>query len=273
MSTIQVDDAAIAALLDPLTVAVAKASAAILAVKASEMGVSEKSDGSPVTQADLAADRVIASEIARLAPHIPVISEERFDPAAKATGTTLFLVDPIDGTREYVHGTGEYAVNLALVRDGAPVLGIIAAPARGLIWRGIVGMGAKRMTFDPARPEVLGAGAPIRTRRPPPGECVAAVSRSHMDDRTRAFLASRKGVREIASGSAIKFGLVAEGNADVYPRLGPTSEWDIAAGHALVAAAGGKVTGGDGRPLRYGRHERNYRVDDFIAWGDASAAL
>lgn len=271
MSTIQLNDDAIAALLDPLTIAVAKAGAAILAIDASEMGVSEKSDGSPVTRADHAADRVIAEEIARLAPHIPVISEERFDPAANPAGTTLFLVDPLDGTREYVDGSGEYAVNLALIREGAPVLGIVAAPARGLIWRGIVGVGAERLAFDPARPEVLGKRVAIRTRKPPPGECIATVSRSHMDARTRAFIAGRKSTREIASGSAIKFGLVAEGSADIYPRLGPTSEWDIAAGHALVVAAGGKVTGGDGGPIRYGRHERNYRVDDFIAWGEARA--
>lgn len=272
MSTIQLDAVAIAALLDPLTVAVAKAGAAILAIGAREIGVSEKSDGSPVTKADHAADRVIAEELARLAPHIPVISEERLDPAAKPAGTTMFMVDPLDGTREYVQGTGEYAVNLALIRDGAPVLGVIAAPARGVIWRGIVGVGAERLAFDPARPEVLGDRVAIRTRKPAPGECVAAVSRSHMDAQTRAFIAGRKGTREIASGSAIKFGLVAEGAADIYPRLGPTSEWDIAAGHALVVAAGGAVTGGDGRPIRYCGHARNYRVDDFIAWGDASAA-
>jgi 3'(2'), 5'-bisphosphate nucleotidase len=258
-----------AALLAPLTELVAAAGSAILAVDRNRMRVEGKSDGSPVTEADLIADRLIADGLARLAPDIPVISEERtasgLDPS-----DAFFLVDPLDGTREFVAGRSEFTVNLALVSHGTPILGIIGAPALGLIWRGVVGRGAERLSSAQTarRSEV------IRTRPfPSAGQpWVAAVSRSHGDAATEAFIDARPGALRERLGSAVKFAHVAEGTADIYPRLAPTHEWDVAAGCALVVAAGGKMTDPLGAELRFGKAETNFIVPAFIAWGDPSVA-
>jgi 3'(2'), 5'-bisphosphate nucleotidase len=256
-----------ALLLAPLTDLVARAGSAILAIDRQGMRVDGKNDGSPVTDADLAADRIIADGLARLAPEIPVISEER-KPVVLDSSNTFFLVDPLDGTKEFVAGRSEFTVNLALVADGTPILGIIGAPALGLIWRGVLGCGAERLSTD--KPERT---APIHTRPFPPSGTpwVAAVSRSHGDALTEAFIDARKGAVRQMLGSAVKFAKVAEGTADIYPRLAPTHEWDVAAGCALVAAAGGKITTPQGASLRFGKAEKNFIVPAFIAWGDPSA--
>jgi 3'(2'), 5'-bisphosphate nucleotidase len=259
-----------AALMDPLTALVVKAGEAILAVNRRAMKVEGKDDGSPVTEADLAADRIIADGLAQIAPDVPVLSEERVQAAKPPFRGSFFLVDPLDGTREFVAGRDEYTVNVALVTEGSPLLGIIGAPALGLLWRGLVGRGAERL-----RPTEAGLGAPepICTRRfPKRGEpWTAAVSRSHGDARTEAFIDARPGAVRATVGSAVKFGRLAEGAADIYPRLGPTSEWDVAAGCAVVTAAGGKVTSADGRPLRFGERTDDFIIPAFIAWGDPSA--
>ena len=257
-----------AALIEPLTELVARAGAAILAVDRSTMTRSEKADGSPVTAADLAADRVIARGLARLLPDVPSLSEERSHPARLPTAGSLFLIDPLDGTKEFLAGRDEFTVNLALLTDGVPLLGIIGAPALGLIWRGLVGRGAERLTMSGA-----GSTTPIHTRpMPPPGKpWIAAVSRSHGDIRTEAFIDRRPGAVRQVAGSAIKFCRVAEGGADIYPRLAPTREWDVAAGHAIVTAAGGKVTDSTGAALRFGTG-KDFTVPEFIAWGDPEAA-
>lgn len=267
-----IDRDAAAALLEPLTDLVVRAGAAILAVNRSAMKVDGKVDGSPVTEADLAADRIIGEGLARLAPGIPALSEERVHLAKLPYDGGFFLIDPLDGTKEFVAGRDEFTVNLALVTNGTPLLGIIAAPALGLIWRGIVGRGAERLTVDGMS---LGAPEPIRTRKhPPPGApWIAAVSRSHGDPRTEAFIAARPGAVRQMLGSAVKLGRVAEGAADIYPRLGPTSEWDVAAGHAIVTAAGGKITDGRGAPLQFGSGREGFIVPEFIAWGDPAAAV
>jgi 3'(2'), 5'-bisphosphate nucleotidase len=257
---------AAAALIEPLTELVARAGAAILAVNRRTMTSSGKADGSPVTEADLAADRVIAEGLARLLPDVPSLSEERIHLAKLPTTGSFFLIDPLDGTKEFLAGRSEFTVNLALITDGVPLLGIVGAPALGLIWRGLVGRGAERLTI------AGGSAEPIHTRPiPAPGKpWIAAVSRSHGDSRTEAFIDSRPGaVRQIA-GSAIKFCRVAEGGADIYPRLAPTCEWDVAAGHAVVTAAGGKVTDGSGAALRFGAG-MDFIVPEFIAWGDPKA--
>lgn len=263
---------AAAALLEPLTSLVAQAGAAILAVDRSRMGVENKSDGSPVTIADMAADRIIAQGLKALAPNVPTLSEERVDKTARAYGDSFFLVDPLDGTKEYIAGRNEFTVNIALVTYGKPVLGVIAAPALGLIWRGMVGRSAERlsMTTDGR----VGSAQPIRTRPcPAPGQpWVVAVSRSHGDARSEAFIAARPGAVRQALGSAVKFGRIAEGVADIYPRLSPTSEWDVAAGHAVVAAAGGRITDSKGASLSFGEGREDYLVPEFIAWGDPAAA-
>src|SRR5882757_1566771 len=240
-----------AALMEPLTDLVIRAGAAILAVNRRAMKIDGKVDGSPVTEADLAADRIIDEGLARLIAEVPVLSEERLHLAKPPYRGSFFLIDPLDGTKEFVAGRKEFTVNLALVMNGVPLLGIIGAPALGLIWRGLVGRGAERLTTNDAS---FGAAEPIRTRpAPPPGEpWIVAVSRSHGDVRTEAFIDSRPGAVRQVLGSAVKFGRVAEGGADIYPRLAPTYEWDVAAGHAVVTAAGGKVTDASGADLRFG---------------------
>ena len=260
---------AAAALMEPLTDLVVQAGAAILAVNRGAMRIDGKADGSPVTEADLAADRIIAEGLARLAPRVPALSEERVALVRAPYGGSFFLVDPLDGTKEYIAGRDEFTVNVALMTNGTPLLGIIGAPALGLVWRGLVGRGAERLTT--AKGSVA---KPIRTRRlPKRGEpWIVALSRSHGDSRTEAFIAERPGAVRLPLGSAVKFARVAEGAADIYPRLAPTSEWDIAAGHALVSSAGGKITDANGAGLKFGGGHEGFIVPEFIAWGDPSAA-
>jgi 3'(2'), 5'-bisphosphate nucleotidase len=259
-----------AALIEPLTELVIRAGAAILAVNRGAMRIDGKADGSPVTDADLAADRIINEGLTGLIPDIPALSEERAHLARPPYAGSFFLIDPLDGTKEFVAGRVEFTVNLALVTNGTPLLGIIGAPALGLIWRGLVGRGAERLATADAtlRPE------PIHTRPfPPPGNpWIAAVSRSHGDARTDAFIDQRPGAIRQALGSAIKFARVAEGAADIYPRLAPTHEWDVAAGYAIVTAAGGKITDPQGADLRFGKGDKDFIVPAFIAWGDPAKA-
>jgi 3'(2'), 5'-bisphosphate nucleotidase len=264
----RIDRDAAAALIEPLTELVAQAGAAILAVNRRTMTSGGKADGSPVTEADLAADRVIAEGLARLLPEIQTLSEERTHLAQLPYTSSFFLIDPLDGTKEFLAGRNEFTVNLALVTDGVPLLGIVGAPALGLIWRGLVGRGAERLTTrDAANAE------PIHTRPFPDrgSPWIAAVSRSHGEDRTEAFIDSRPGAVRQVVGSAVKFCRVAEGGADIYPRLSHTCEWDVAAGHAVVTAAGGKVTDSAGKALRFGVGRDDFLVPEFIAWGDPAA--
>ena len=285
-----IDRGAAARLMAPLTELVALAGAAILQVDRTRMRIDGKADGSPVTEADLAADRIIADGLARLAPGILALSEERVTPESggcpKDCPRAFFLIDPLDGTKEFVAGRNEFTVNLALVVDGTPLLGIIGAPALGLIWRGLVGQGADKhaerlVVTNSGIGHEIGLAQPIRTRPfPSPGKpWVAAVSRSHGDAATEAFIDARPGAIREKLGSAVKLAKVAEGAVDIYPRLAPTSEWDIAAGHAIVTAAGGKVTDAAGGELRFGqgfqqgfgKGAKDFIVPAFIAWGDPTA--
>jgi 3'(2'), 5'-bisphosphate nucleotidase len=266
-----VDGAAAIGLMEPLTTLVVRAGEAILAVNRAAMRVDGKQDGSPVTEADLAADHVIAEGLAQLAADIPTLSEERTQLASPPFHGSFFLIDPLDGTKEFVAGRDEFTVNLALVTEGVPLLGIVSAPALGLLWRGIVGHGAERVRFDGP---IVGAAEPIRSRKlPKPGEpWIAAVSRSHGDPRSEAFIDDRPNAERKICGSAVKFGRIAEGSADIYPRFGPTCEWDVGAGCAVVTAAGGKVTDGKGGELRFGqRGDTGFIIPEFIAWGDKQA--
>src|ERR1700726_3991932 len=264
-----IDRDAAAALMAPLTELVLRAGAAILAVNRQAMKIDGKTDGSPVTEADLAADRIIRDGLARLVPEVPTLSEECVPLAKPPYDGSFFLIDPLDGTKEFVAGRSEFTVNLALVTNGTPLLGIIGAPALGLIWRGLVGGGAERLKSGGKS-----VAEPIHTRaHPQPGApWIVAVSRSHGDDRTEAFIAERPGAIRQMLGSAVKFGRVAEGGADIYPPLAPTSEWDVAAGHAVVTAAGGKITDAQGADLRFGKGHAGFVVPEFIAWGDPGAA-
>ena len=255
-----------AELADALTAVVARASAAILAIAPNALQTRLKADRSPVTAADEAADAVIADGLARLLPGLTVVSEESRRHGT-TLGTTFALVDPLDGTKEFVAGRGEYTVNIAIVTDGRPIAGFIAVPALRLVFRGRRGPRRReRLALAP------GAGpVAIRCRATPSDGPVAAVSRSHLDAATTAFLDRLPVARRIDCGSALKFCRIAEGAADVYPRLSPTSEWDIAAGHAIVTAAGGVMTTPSGEPLRYGHVQQAFLVPGFIAWGDADS--
>lgn len=262
---------AAAALIEPLTELVIRAGEAILAVNRAAMKVRGKDDGSPVTEADLAADKVIGEGLAWIVPGIPSLSEERTHLANPPYRGSFFLIDPLDGTKEFVAGRNEFTVNLALVSEGQPLLGFVGAPALGIVWRGLVGRGAERVTLDGTK---IKSVEPIRTRPcPAPGKpWTVAVSRSHGNDRTERFIAKHPGAVRAELGSAVKFARVAEGAVDIYPRLGPTSEWDVAAGHAVVTAAGGKVTDSTGAELRFGLKREDFIVPEFIAWGDPAAA-
>ena len=259
-------------LLGPLTDLVAQAGAAILAIDRSAMAVSGKADGSPVTAADLAADSVIAEGLARLAAGVFALSEETCARGLPRGQRSYFLVDPLDGTKEFIAGRDEFTVNVALLTDGVPLLGIVGAPALGLIWRGVVGVGAERLTVD--RPgATVGAATAIHTRpMPKEAPCVVAVSRSHGDPATSAFVDQRPGAVRQMIGSAIKFCRVAEGSVDIYPRLAPTHDWDVAAGHAVVVAAGGRVTDSHGSALSFAETRGDFIIPEFIAWGDPAAA-
>jgi len=247
------------------------ACAEILAVDFRHADTRLKMDNSPVTRADEAAHTAIMARLTEVAPSLPVISEEAAgDWKDRAPPDEFLLVDPLDGTTEFLAGRPEYTVNIALVRGGTPIVGVIAAPALGILWRGVASHGAERLHFKVGQP--MGVADRIHTRAWPAGERVAAVSRSHLDPASEAFLKRIAPVRPVAAGSALKFCRLAEGAIDVYPRLAPTSEWDVAAGHALVAAAGGAILGPDGGTLRYGRVGDAFRVPGFVAWGDPAAA-
>ena len=265
------DAAACAALLDPLTALGAGAAQAIRDTGA-ESGLRRKADGSPVTAADETAEALIRDGLSRLAPDVPIISEEHAEretpkvPTGK--GASYFLVDPLDGTREFIAGSDEYTVNIAVVTDGVPILGIIAAPAMGLAWRGIAGRGAERLEL-PGGGKVL-APLPIHTRPWPVRDMIIMVSRSHLEARTRAFLENFAGAKLVQCGSSLKFCRLAEGAADLYPRLAPTRDWDVAAGHAVLAAAGGHVASPGRSPLAYGGPD--LLIPGFIASGDPFTA-
>jgi 3'(2'), 5'-bisphosphate nucleotidase len=262
------DAAACADLMDELSRIATHAAATILDF-AGKAGVRRKPDGSPVTAADEAAEAIICEGLKRLAPAVPVIAEEeaaRQKPKPPAGGS-YFLVDPLDGTREFIAGRDEYTINIALMTDGTPLLGIICAPALGALWRGVVGRGAERISL--AHPTE--APTPIHTRPRPKGDTVVMVSRSHLDARTKSLVDGLPGAKLIQSGSSIKFCRLAEGSADLYPRLAATHDWDIAAGHAILKAAGGSVTAPDGTPLIYGTND--LLIPAFLAWGDPAGAV
>ena len=246
-----------------LTAMAIGAGAAILRFDCRKVSTRHKGDESPVTLADEAAQTVILRGLAESFPGVPVVSEEG---DCRVAGPTFFLVDPLDGTREFLAGRDEYTVNIALVRDGVPVIGVVGAPALGLIWRGGGGH-AERVAVAPDG--LSGAVTTVRTRAWP-AQRVAAVSRSHYEPASAAFLQRFAPITEHSCGSALKFCRIAEGAADLYPRLAPTSEWDVAAGHALVVAAGGAVMAPDGGLLSYGGE--GFRVAGFVAWGDPAAA-
>ncbi len=261
--------------LDALTDIVARAAAVTLATPFHSVARRIKTDLTPVTAADEASEALIVDGLARLLPGLPVIAEEG---AARklppSLGSSFVIVDPLDGTREFLAGRDEFTVNVAIITGGVPIAGLIAAPARGLLWRGIVGRGAERLhlRLGSGQTSVLAKAygrTPIHTR-PAPGRLTVATSRSHLDENTEDFLARLPLAKRYLCGSSVKFCYLAQGEADIYPRLSPTREWDVAAGCAILAAAGGCVTTPQGGPLPFGRLKQKFLVPGFIAMGDPS---
>lgn len=244
-----------------------RAGAVIMSVYASDFAMRVKADSSPVSEADERAEAVILAGLAALDPAIPVLAEERA--AAEGVhdvGRRFFCVDPLDGTRQFASRDGEFTVNIALIEDGVPVVGCVYAPAFGRMWIG--GDVAACADIAPGAAVAAASFRPIRTRRPPADGLTAFVSRSHLDAETRAFVAGLRLAARVEIGSSLKFCRIAEGAADIYPRFGPTMEWDTAAAHAVLAAAGGAVLCPDGAPFLYGKAGAGYRNGPFIALGD-----
>jgi 3'(2'), 5'-bisphosphate nucleotidase len=256
-------------LAEALMPTVERAGAAIMRVYDGAFAVQHKDDNSPLTLADLESQRIIAEGLARLTPDIPILSEESAQApwAERKHWNELWVVDPLDGTREFVKRNGEFTINIALVVDHEPLLGIVAAPALGFLYWGAAGVGAFSRHRDAAQ---AGEAAQSGIHISPPQKPVRVVgSRSHASAETANYLA-RLGPHVMTGiGSSLKFCLVAEGKADLYPRFGPTSEWDTAAGQALLEAAGGHVTRPDGHRLRYNCRESLIN-GDFLAFSHSS---
>ena len=232
-----------------------QAGQAIMDIYAQGVHASFKNDGSPVTEADQAAEKIILSGLLKVAPEVQVISEENAESHTLSALDEFFLVDPLDGTKEFLKadGKGAFTVNIALVKKGIPVFGIVYAPALDRMFSGGTDIGATEN------------GAPISARAPSENGPVAVASASHRDSQTDEWLSSRGIENTVSIGSSLKFCLVAAGEADVYPRFGPTMEWDTAAGDAILRAAGGRVCNPDDTVFAYGK--ANYRNGAFVAYG------
>lgn len=251
-------------LLETVKAIAVQAGERILEIYESEFAIQHKDDKSPLTEADLAAHRTIVAGLEKLTPHIPVLSEESASIpfAERSRWTRYWLVDPLDGTREFIKRNGEFTVNIALIHDGRVELGVVYVPVMKLAYYACAGGGAYKQA-DGAAPER------IRVRALNNGAVVVVGSRSHSGDSLLRFL-DKLGEHELVSmGSALKSCLVAEGKADIYPRLGPTSEWDTAAAQCVVEEAGGRVTGLDMQPLRYNTKD-SLLNPHFFVFGDDS---
>ena len=248
-----------AALLERLVDIVRSAGDLVMEVYATGFEVRDKGDASPVTEADERAEAWIVPALEALLPGVPVVAEEAVAAGAvPCVGETFWLVDPLDGTKEFISRNGEFTVNIALVQQGVPVAGVVFAPALGRLFAGAAGVGAFM--------EDAGGRRPIACRKAPPEGVTVVASRSHGDaDALDAFLAPFTVAQLRSAGSSLKLCLVAAGEADLYPRLGRTMEWDIAAGHAVLSAAGGRVVQLDGRPLAYGKP--GFDNPHFAAYG------
>ena len=257
------------ALIDALLTAAVTAGRASLDIYRGDFTVTQKADQSPVTAADHASEKIILEHLARLAPAVPVVAEESVAAGSiPKVGEEFFLVDPLDGTKEFIHRRGDFTVNIALIRHGAPALGVVYAPVSGMLYAGHVGSSRAFRCSYPADASTPGPREALHVRPVPAVGITAVVSRSHSTPETDAYLRHYTVSNRVSVGSSLKFCLVAAGEADLYPRLGPTMEWDTAAGHAVLAAAGGKVLAPGGEPLAYGKPD--FRNSFFIASGSLS---
>lgn len=248
-------------LLQILTQVARDAGRVIMAIYATDFDVRDKDDDSPVTEADEKAEQVIVSALRKLTPDVPVIAEEAAAAGhIEAIGRLFWLVDPLDGTREFVNRNGDFTVNIALIQDGVPVLGVVYAPAIDRMFAGAAGHGAFVVDADGERA--------IQVREAPAVGLTVVASRSHGDaEALQRFLADYKVAEIRGAGSSLKICLIAAGEADLYPRLGRTMEWDIAAGDAVLRAAGGRLTDIDGQLMAYGKP--NFENPHFIVKGTA----
>ena len=243
-------------LLQKLIPVAAAAGEAIMDVYRQGVSVTDKSDGTPVTEADRRAEKIILAGLKEHAPDIPVVSEENAESHGLSPSAAYFLVDPLDGTREFIKqdGKGEFTVNIGLIENREAVFGVLYAPALDRMFSGLVGKGA----FE--------GDVKLSSGRESIQDRVAVASVSHRDEKTENWLNQHQISKTRGIGSSLKFCLLATGDADVYPRFGPTMEWDTAAGHAILNAAGGRVETPDGQPFLYGKPD--YRNTAFIAWAN-----
>lgn len=256
------------ALLEGLVMSAHAAGKAIWDIYQADFDVTIKADASPVTLADTAAEAIILADLARLAPGIAVIAEEEVAAGRiPHIDRAFFVVDPLDGTKEFVQRRGDFTVNIALIEDGLPSLGIVYAPAKDRMFAGDVTL-KTAWTQEIAPDQALSQAStrrPLAVRTPPKQGLIAVASKSHNTPETDAYLALYPIAERVSVGSSLKFCLVAAGEADLYPRLSPTCEWDTGAGHAVLAAAGGKVLALDGQPLTYGKPD--FFNPGFLAGG------
>ncbi len=253
---------AIDATLREAVIALARdAAAAIMQVYDRGFEVQHKADHSPLTEADLASHRIIDAGLRRLTPQWPVLSEEGASTPheIRRQWSRYWLLDPLDGTREFVKRNGEFTVNIALIEDGVSTFGVVLAPVDGALWHAARGQGACRRDGD--------TDVRLSTRKPAIGPLQVAASRSHRDPRTQRLLERIGDATTVGLGSSLKFCRIAEGGMDVYPRFGPTSEWDTAAAQCVLECAGGAVIAPDGRPFRYNQRDTLLN-GDFLALGD-----
>ncbi len=255
-----IDPADRGALLDAVAALTREAGEIILPYYRAEIDVIDKMDGSPVTAADRAADAHIVPALKHLTPGIPVVAEESVEAGdiPDVSGGRFWLVDPLDGTKEFINKRNDFTVNIGLIWDGEPVLGAVHTPVDGMVWAGAVGHGAWEETAE-------GTRTPIAVRAPGTDGLVIVASRSHRNPELEAYIDTLHVKESVSRGSALKFCIVARGEADLYPRTGPTMEWDTAAGHAVLLAAGGSMTKFDGTPFDYSKAE--FRNGHFIARG------
>jgi 3'(2'), 5'-bisphosphate nucleotidase len=249
-------------LLLEVTALAREAGRAILEVYASSFSVKEKEDRSPLTEADLRSEKLILAGLRRIAPEIPVLSEEsvQLPYSTRKHWSRLWIVDPLDGTKEFVQRNGDFTVNIALVDNHRPVLGVVHAPVHERDYFACEGVGAFRS-------DAQASGRPIRVAKRGAGAVRVVGSRSHRGSSLDGFLAHVGPHELVEVGSSLKLCLVAEGQADVYPRMGPTSEWDTAAGQCVLEQAGGHVVKLDGEPLAYNREDT--LNPNFMAYADA----
>ena len=253
-----------------LTDAAAKAGATIMAHYEGPAEVETKDDDSPVTKADRDSEAILLAALKGFAPHVPIVSEETAADRTAPLGPRFFLVDPLDGTKEFIKKRTDFTVNVALIENGYPCFGLVYAPARALLAVTIADGVAVEAELSPvARGADLAALKALRlhARKADPNALTALVSLSHLDAETEQFLEGFKLAARSSAGSSVKFLEIARGRADVYPRFGPTMEWDTAAGQAVLEAAGGHVVDGTGARMRYGKTEQGLRNGSFVAWG------